>query len=281
MLDLNKWCGVKYKDKIINFQWVEIASCPNPELNGEYTFTQILKKSCKFDTVIDVGASNSIYPEIFPNQNVLLFDVHNIDINSKNVTAIKKYIGFEEDQVKLDDYLIDNNRYFIKIDVNGFEKNVIKTISNSKKESIVCLQFEYDCMWRDTNSKLQEVVELLPFDKFYSIEHNGLREIVSFEDDYMYRNIICGNLNFDYIDSQMKKESLLSAEQTIWDGNNPIIDEYVNKVIWWSKNEIRKYTEQRRRLTNFPLSTFVINSTIIKKPHILLRIVNRIKSIFS
>ena len=44
MLDLNKWCGVKYKDKIINFQWVEIASCPNPELNGEYTFTQILKK---------------------------------------------------------------------------------------------------------------------------------------------------------------------------------------------------------------------------------------------
>jgi hypothetical protein len=281
MIELDTWCGVKFDDRIINFQWVEVASCPNIILNGEYLFSKIIENFCNFDVVIDVGASNSIYPKMYPNKKVILFDDHGIDDMPSNAIMVNKFVGMGVDEVKLSSFIKKNTQYFVKIDINGHEKIVLDTLNNIDYKQISCLQFEYDTMWRDSNFSLKDVIDQLPFSEFYTIEHNSLRKLTSFNDDYMYRNIVCGDFDFEKVSLEMNKTAVLSRDELLWDGNIPEVNDFINKVMWWSRNEIRKYTKERRMCTNFPLSTFVINKTIIKKRNIIVRIFSRLNRLFS
>lgn len=256
MFKLEQWITINFPDRKEFFQWVEVASCPDPKINGEVAFANSLKEVHDFDVIIDVGASNSPYVEMFQDKELILFDTRGIS-DFSNTKTVTKFVGTKKGQELLRDYISSDKKYFIKIDVNGSEMDVIKTMKTSNFDNIICLQFEYDKMWKDNNCKLIDAINLLPYDDFYCVEHNGLRKLTSYPDDSMYRNIVCGNINFDKISTLMNAKSILKNGKTQWNESDYGVRELFYSLKWWSENELKKYTAERRKDSGFPLTTFV------------------------
>ena len=67
--------------------------------------------------------------------------------------------------ITLDEYIQKNNLEFIdfiKIDVEGYEPEVIFGAANSLKLGIInCIQFEYGGTWQNSNYKLTDVLQFL------------------------------------------------------------------------------------------------------------------------
>lgn len=110
------------------------------------------------------------------------------------------YDNYEFDEldieiVNLDSLDISNEEIdFLKIDVEGYEYNVISGMKEMLKNSKVkFIQFEYGGTYKDANFKLNDVISLLSeFGyKVYDIQDDdSLIEIDEFIDDYQYNNFI-------------------------------------------------------------------------------------------
>ena len=93
-------------------------------------------------------------------------------------------------------YIEDNNISkidFVKIDTEGHELRVLRGFGD--KLSIVSqIQFEYGGTYKDTNTKLIDVISYLQkygFTKFYYLSPSGNIMITDFSDHYNYCNILC------------------------------------------------------------------------------------------
>ncbi len=132
-------------------------------------------------------------------------------MKTKQVIIIQNTNHFSDDSNKilLDikkgyDYVINNNIqniYFLKIDTEGYELNVLKGFGDFLK-NIKIIQFEYGGTFLDNNIKLIEVKEYLEqhgFYKFSYLTNDGPKIITEFYDHYQYCNIVCINKNSDYV----------------------------------------------------------------------------------
>lgn len=235
--------------------WMEISSLSNPMYSGEKSLALALDELDVFDYIIDVGAVNSAYPALFPEMYCVMFDR---SINNRETLlrrSISKLVGTGENQERLSDYILPNRRAFVKIDVDGSEIDVLKTITNFTDVSAI--QFEYDRHWPENGHKLETIRELLPYQDFYAIHHCGLSIIDDFTNDGMYRNILCGNLDFEAIDREMKKSDLciVKEEHTSFHTDQSM-SFYYHLVNWTNQERSKGNTKKRRHLRNYPLNTF-------------------------
>lgn len=103
----------------------------------------------------------------------------------------------ELDIITFDSLEINNIIDFIKIDVEGYELNVFKGMSNFlEKRMVKFIQFEYGGTYKDANYSLNDVI--LHLNKYgYGVydldENNNFIEIKNYDDDYNYNNFIAYN----------------------------------------------------------------------------------------
>ena len=102
------------------------------------------------------------------------------------------------------DYVIAKNIQnidFLKIDTEGYELNVLKGFDDFLK-NIKIIQFEYGGTFLDNNTKLIDVKEYLEQKGFYNFSYltnDGCHLITDFYDHYQYCNIVCININSDFV----------------------------------------------------------------------------------
>jgi len=197
----------------------------NPHTNGELSF---IKGFADNLVIFDVGSRDDSWftsykgevhyfepvPSFIeelkkrPNDNIRSF-FNNFGLSNKEET-IKYYSQFQsfvnrngtpthELSVKIGkDYIEQNNIQkidFLKIDVEGFEFNVLKGFEGYF-DRIGLIQFEYGGTYRDSGVRLNDVFEFLKsqgFIYFFYMVQDGLVSISTetpIEDNYLYCNII-------------------------------------------------------------------------------------------
>jgi hypothetical protein len=246
--------------KNVTCMWVEISSLPAPEYNGEKNLAEVLYEVSAFDYIIDVGAGQGglKYGDLFPGAPCLMFDQSIGNMKQGNKQYIERLVGTGNDQAKLEEYLSKRRdaRAFIKIDVDGSEIDVLKTIE--RFDGISAIQFEYDRHWSERGIELSEILDILPYDNYYAVHHSGLSLIDPLHSDNMYKNILCGELDFVDIDRRMKESKLchIKKEVTeITEGSAAL--EFYNQLRRWSSKELHKgNTKKRRGKKGLPLDTF-------------------------
>lgn len=110
------------------------------------------------------------------------------------------------------DYIIENDINevnFLKIDVEGYEFNVVKGFEE-KIDNVEIIQFEYGGTYKDANIKLVDIIDYLSkyFYNFYYLDSTKIVPIENYSDHYQYSNIICFNKNIEKLDLP-KKYNLL------------------------------------------------------------------------
>ena len=114
------------------------------------------------------------------------------------VTEPDKYLELRRADEYVEKHNIDSID-FLKIDVEGYEVNVLKGFGNHIK-NVNIIQFEYGGCWIDNKTKLADVVSYLEeagFVGFSYIFKGGVIPIPQpIVDDYEYSNIVCYNKNF-------------------------------------------------------------------------------------
>jgi FkbM family methyltransferase len=116
------------------------------------------------------------------------------DANNKILLNIKK----------AKDYILEKNITnidFVKIDTEGYELNVLKGFEDLLK-NVKIIQFEYSGTFLDNKIKLIDVITYLEENGFYKFSYltpTGPVPIVSFKDHYQYCNIVCINIQSDFI----------------------------------------------------------------------------------
>lgn len=105
---------------------------------------------------------------------------------------------------KAKDYIVEKNIKdidFIKIDTEGYELNVLQGFEDCL-ENIKIIQFEYGGTFLDNNTKLIDVIDYLQQKGFYNFSYltqHGAHLLTDFNDHYQYCNIVCININSNYI----------------------------------------------------------------------------------
>lgn len=111
------------------------------------------------------------------------------------------YNTFDLEITTLDSFIDNNiNIDFIKIDVEGFEFNVIKGMSNMLESSkFKFIQFEYGGTYLDANIKLNDVIQYLNnYGYFvYDLKEGKFNKIISYIDNYEYNNFIATKIVLD------------------------------------------------------------------------------------
>jgi FkbM family methyltransferase len=117
------------------------------------------------------------------------------------------YNNYEFDEidieiVNLDSLLLSTMDIdFMKIDVEGYEYNVISGMKEMlKKSKVKFIQFEYGGTYLDANFKLNDIISL--FDEFgykvYDLQNDNFIQLTNFEDDYQYNNFIASKMEMEY-----------------------------------------------------------------------------------
>lgn len=257
---------MQYNDRIVvgnaSFNWIEIASLPDYSINGELYFAKALKDLYDVDQYIDVGgavigACGQSPLQIMDCSSVVI-DTHGLPPETDKIRTINGLVSPDHHQL---DNIINGRNIFIKVDVDGNDLSVIKTLSTGLSYGdvdphVLALQFEYDFHWEDKGITLNEAYEHLPYEHLYAIEHNGLKKIdyPLVQGDFNYRNIVCGNFDADQVTQQMQKYSLINA--TTIDQPTESQLKMVDKVRWWHNNELRKGNTAKRRKNIYPHDTF-------------------------
>ncbi len=244
------------------FDWIEVASLPDYSINGELYFAKALKSLYDIDQYIDVGgaviSACGQSPLNIMNCKSIVIDTHSLPPSDDQIKSIYGLVG--KDHAHQLDFLLDGRNIFIKIDVDGNDLDVLHTLNSGWHGSVdphlVAVQFEYDFHWSSKGISLQDAYEHLPYDDFYAIEHNGLTKIDMplAEGDYNYRNVVCGEFNQTAISNKMNEMAILKANELIHSDSQSIA--FVDKIMWWHNNELRKGNTAKRRKDIYPHNTF-------------------------
>lgn len=103
---------------------------------------------------------------------------------------------------KLDNFIKDNNISkidFLKIDVEGYEYNVLCGAKNSFN-LIDIIQFEFGDTYIDAGINLCDIIDFFPNRKFYAIENNGLNIQSYFDvcqEKSRYTNFLISKYSFE------------------------------------------------------------------------------------
>ena len=237
-------------------EWVEIYQCPLPELNGELTFSKAIGNLFNIDVVIDVGAANSYLPKYFDKaKRIFLFDKHAMNHRHKNVLNIHQFVGTGEDQLKLKDFHIEDYKHFYKIDTDGYDFDVIKTIDDNHFQDISFLQFEYDFHWQEKNFNIVDCIMYLRkyYKNFFYIQFNKLVRANIYDLSYEpfnkigYKNIVCTNHSETDINIEMNRL-------------HPDLDNsFYHKLKDVAIKDLEKQNTAKRRGNNYPHWTFKEN----------------------
>ncbi len=101
---------------------------------------------------------------------------------------------------KAKDYIAENGVTsidFVKIDTEGYELKVIQGFED-EIDKVKIVQFEYGGTFKDSGSKLIDVIKYLEQHNFHNFNYlinGGMTPITDFEDHYQYCNIVCFNKN--------------------------------------------------------------------------------------
>jgi FkbM family methyltransferase len=208
----------------------------NPYTNGEVLFFNSIKNECKIIFDVG-ASDNSIFIDVpcevhyfepLPlnienlikkgNKNVNAF-YNNFGLSDKEEilkyydnhgSFINREIGYSKtpshysgnDLIvkRCDEYIINNNIdeiSFMKIDVEGYEINVLKGIGD-KIKIIDYIQFEYGSAVADGNYRMIDIINYLKsfnFGDFSYLSNTGLVKINDYSDHWNHCNIVCKNLN--------------------------------------------------------------------------------------
>ncbi len=105
-------------------------------------------------------------------------------------------VPYEIDIVRLDDYCTENGVEhidFLKIDVEGFELEVMKGAENMIRRSCPYIQFEYGGTFLDADIRLGDIYSFLNGWKFYRITETGVEYMPLVQEDYVFCNYIAVN----------------------------------------------------------------------------------------
>ena len=110
-----------------------------------------------------------------------------------------EYNTIDVEIVSLDEHGF-NNKFldFVKIDVEGYEFDVLKGMKNILDKSMVkFIQFEYGGTYLDAGTKLNDLIEYLGNYgyKVYSFNGEKFTHLINFNDDYRYDNFIATKEN--------------------------------------------------------------------------------------
>lgn len=110
-----------------------------------------------------------------------------------------EYDTIELDVISLDEYEFDEEFLdFVKIDVEGYEFDVLKGMKKLLSESKVkFIQFEYGGTYLDADIKLNELIDFLSDYEYkvYSFNGNEFTHLINFDDNYQYDNFIATKEN--------------------------------------------------------------------------------------
>ena len=119
---------------------------------------------------------------------------HISDDSNKILLYIKKGIDYVDSKnIK--------NIYFLKIDTEGYELDVLQGFEDFLK-NVKIIQFEYGGTFLDNNKKLIDVINYLQDKGFYNFSYltsYGTEIITDFNDHYQYCNIVCINKNSNFV----------------------------------------------------------------------------------
>jgi FkbM family methyltransferase len=113
------------------------------------------------------------------------------------------YSEFNHDEkiIKVEklDNLISEDDYidFIKIDVEGYELNVLKGMEKILSDKrVLFIQYEYGGTYTDAGITMNDVIEFLKQYGYSVFNHNGSRfeKILNYNDDFCYNNLIATNI---------------------------------------------------------------------------------------
>lgn len=218
----------------------------NPMINGEHLLAEKLVPRCK--TVFDVGARTDDYlVRLNPDCHFHLFEpmaesfaqLQQKTKVDENVSLVNTALGAESGQVMihpdtqsihmrpnggcqpvpitiqtLDGYceqLGVESIGFMKIDVEGYELDVLRGGEATIRNCVRTIQFEYGGTYQEVGITLRDVIEFLGDGwMFYRVRPTGLEPIPSYDanlEDYRYSNYVASRDCLDDIVIPTKSRS--------------------------------------------------------------------------
>jgi len=166
-----------------------------PDIKKVYVFEPI--KSC-YDKIkrnekrhiFNVGLGSKKGKEIF--YECIGSETHSSFVNREWLYSKTEYnISKKEIFIDTLDNFVDEKIDLLKIDVEGFELEVLKgSIEKIRNKKIYYIQFEYGGCFKDNNVKLNDVINFLKNYgyKVYSLDDNKFKLINNYVDDYKWVN---------------------------------------------------------------------------------------------
>jgi FkbM family methyltransferase len=145
-------------------------------------------------TLINSGVGDSIYSAEY-------FNLKNKDNGIRSMSGFVKreiYNKYEVEKIIIDILNLDSINFvedinFLKIDVEGFELDVLKGSNNLlSKNKIKFIQFEYGGTFLDKGISLNDIILYLKSFGYntYNFKNETIYEVVNFKDDYQYDNLL-------------------------------------------------------------------------------------------
>jgi FkbM family methyltransferase len=163
--------------------------------NDKFSFLTKKYQSNSNIYVFNYGLSNE---EKYENYYQMIDNNHDDILGMSSFvkrSIFKKYqIKINNLQVKIFDDIYRSHKEidFMKIDVEGYELNVLKGCENMlKNKNIKFIQFEYGGTYKDNHIKLNDVIKYLNLYDYKTYKFtNSFTQIHDFEDDYNYNNFL-------------------------------------------------------------------------------------------
>lgn len=164
---------------------------PNPN-----TFSILKKNTDNISKLINkgVGENTGELELFFESTNPTSVQASSNPEILKQIAKSGKLASVKIDVVKLDDIVKEDRIDFLKIDVEGFELDVLKGATNLLKQNrINIIQFEFNEVNVIQRRFLKDFYELLPNFKFYRMDERRLIPLNEWEpkhEIFMFQNIV-------------------------------------------------------------------------------------------
>lgn len=171
---------------------IELFQIPNPKINGELAFARMLLEEGIIDSIIDIGAANSIYEElheVFRKMDLVCVDDNSLPSSKENVISIQGFVGPGSLDINTTFKVIGSQKIFFKIDTDQNQHEILEQIERKNWNRISVIQFECD-YWHDINTMLRPIKQNMNEFSLYLILFDGLYK-VSEEDlqNSLYKNV--------------------------------------------------------------------------------------------
>jgi hypothetical protein len=212
-----------FKDTSHSCCFIEVLQNPDPVTNGELEFFEWLMDLSHIRTVVDIGANYTPYFSRLIGEtrvNTILIDKIGIPESRGNVLSIKGFVGQDDVDINKLFQIYETGEYFLKIDTDANQLNLLKQMSSDNWNKIDVIQFEYD-FGHYRSGMIEFVKQRMKSNKCFYINSKGLELLhESGYDDSLYKNILVFRDSFyEKYFSDLDAQILLHFERSTFDKN--------------------------------------------------------------